>query len=567
MSIVLTMARRFSRQLAALLVLEALGAGLSLLRPVPLQVAVDAVVHGEPLPRFLAPVLGGTGRGLLHAIVALGVVVALLTQAQAAGSGVLSALIGERMVLALRTRLFMAALRLSMGRHIQRGTADALYRIQWDAQTLEWIILDGALPVFTSLVTLGALFWALFQLSPALGAVGLSVAPPLLLTARLLYPALRAEARGARERESRALSVVEESLGALAAVKAFGREEAEAARFERLAEDGVRARMRVTWLDGLLGTGVQMLCAAGTALALFIGIQRVLDGRLTLGRALLGLSYVSQVYGPLRTLGRKMGSLQVQIAGLSRAMVLADEPADVPRRPDALRLARARGELTLSDVTFGYDERRPVLRGAGLTILAGERVGIVGETGAGKSTLLALLLRLYDPLSGSIRLDGTDLRRLDVADLRRQFAVVFQETVLFQGRVGENIALGKPGASSEEIEAAARAANLHEAICGLPDGYATPVGERGHALSGGERQRVGLARAFLRDAPILILDEPTSALDPAAEALVLEALERLMAGRTVVTITHREPALHGCDRVVRIEGGRLLEQDPPQRAR
>jgi ABC-type multidrug transport system fused ATPase/permease subunit len=212
-------------------------------------------------------------------------------------------------------------------------------------------------------------------------------------------------------------------------------------------------------------------------------------------------------------------------------------------------------------VTFAYDDRRPVLDGASLVVAAGERVGFVGETGAGKTTLLSLLLRFYAPAAGRILLDGVDLRDVRLADLRRQLAVVFQETVLFEGTIGETIALGRPGAEQDAIEAAARAANLHDAIRRLPDGYATHVGDRGHALSGGERQRVGLARAFLRDAPILILDEPTSALDAATEAGVLDALGRLMAGRTVLTITHRERALDGCDKIVRIEDGKLLTEE------
>ena len=557
------MARRFSRQLAALMALEVLGAGLVLLGPVPLQVAVDTVVQRQAAPRWLGPLLGGAGPGILPRIVALGVVIAVLTRVQTAGCALLSTLVGERLILALRTRLFAAALRLSLNRHVERGVADTLYRIQCDAQTIEWIFVDGLLPVSSALVTLAALLWALFRLSPALGALGLGVAPPLLLAARLVQPSLKAGAHGARDRESRALSVVEESLGALATVKAFGREEAETERYRTLAEDGVRAHMRVAWLDAALGTGIHLLCVAGTALALFLAVRMVLREELSLGRALLGLSYLGQVYGPLKALGRKLASLQVQIAGLERATVLLEEPADVPGPARALPLGRARGEISLEDVTFGYDERRPVLRRASLVIAAGERIGIVGETGAGKSTLLSLLLRLHDPLSGRIRLDGTDLRLFDAADLRRQFAVVFQETVLFQGTIGENIAVGRPGAAEDAIEAAARAANLHEAIGRLPDGYATPVGERGHALSGGERQRVGLARAFLRDAPILILDEPTSALDAATEAGVLEALERLTEGRTSLTITHRERALHGCDRVVRVACGRLEEQDPP----
>jgi ABC-type multidrug transport system fused ATPase/permease subunit len=556
MSIVLDLARRFWWRLGALMALESLGAVLALLAPIPLQIAVDTVVEKKPLPAWLAPALGGSD--LLVGLALFSVGVALLTQAQGVGSGILSTLVGQRLIATLRTRLFDAALRLSLRRHIQKGVTDALYRIQSDAQTVEWILLDGALPVFTAVVTLAAMLTALFRLNPLLGAIGLVVAPPLLLLARLLRPALKAGARTARERESRALAVVQESLGALAAVKAFGREDAEVARFGALAEQGVRARLRVAWLDGLLGAGVQVLCATGTALALYVGIQAVQQGRLTLGQALLGLHYVNQVYGPLKTLGRKWASMQTQVAGLERAMELLHEPSDVPELPDARSIARARGALTLDAVTFGYDERRPVLACVDLWVREGERVGIVGETGAGKTTLMSLLLRLYDPVEGRVLLDGDDIRTLRIADLRRQFAVVFQETVLFQGTIAENIAVGRPGAGDDEIHAAARAANLHEAIGRLPDGYETAVGERGHALSGGERQRVGLARAFLRDAPVLILDEPTSALDASTEAGVLEALDRLMTGRTVLIITHRLQALTGCHRVVRVDGGRLV---------
>lgn len=557
LTIIATLARRFWRPLAAVMAIEVLGAGILLLRPVPLQVAVDVVVQQRPLPRWLVPVLGGAGPGLLAAVVALGVALTFVMEAQAVGSGLLSTLTGERLILTLRTRLFAAALRASLRRHIEKGISDALYRIQVDAQTVEWILLDGAIPIFTALVTLAVMLAALFRLSPTLGAVALAVAPPLFLSARLLNPALKVQARDARERESRALAVVEESLGALATVKAFGREDTETDRFGRAAAEAVRARVRVFWLDALLGAGVHLLCATGTALAIFLGIRMAQEGRLTLGQALLGLSYVGMVYEPIQTLGRKWASFQTQLAGLERAAALLEGPADAPDREDAIPIARARGEIALADVTFGYDERRPVLRGVTLAVAAGERVGVVGETGAGKTTLLSLLLRLIEPLDGKILLDGTDVRAFKLADLRRQFAVVFQDTVLFQGTIAENIAAGRLGAPEDAIEAAARAANLHDAIQRLPDGYDTQVGERGHALSGGERQRVGLARAFLRDAPILLLDEPTSALDAATEAGVLDAMERLMVGRTVLIVTHRERALHGCDRVVRVDGGLL----------
>lgn len=565
MKTLLRLARQHAGQIVALMALEALGAALALLGPIPLQIAVDVVVQDKPLPGWLAPLLAAKGSGLLGALAVLAVLVALLSQAEAVSSGVLSTFTGERLILRLRTQLFASALRLPLKRHIDKGVADSLYRIQADAHAAESIFLDGALPIFASLMMVSVMLAALFRLSPLLGAVGLGVAPPLLFAARLLHPALKAASRSARERESQSLSVVDEALGALPEVKAFGREDAEADRYRALAEQSIRARLRASWLTGLLGTAIQLLCAVGSALGLFLGIRMVQEGRLTLGQALLGLSYLNQIYGPLRSLGRSWAGLQTMLAGLERATVLLEEPTEAPEHPDAISLSRARGELCFQGVTFGYDERRPVLEGVSLIIAAGQRIGIVGETGSGKTTLLSLLLRFHDPGAGEILLDGVDLRRVKLADLRRQLAVVFQETVLFQGTIAENIAVGRPGATAADIEAAARAANLHETIGRLPDGYSTHVGERGHALSGGERQRVGLARAFLRDAPIVILDEPTSALDAATESLVLEALERLMAGRTVLLITHRRQALHGCDRVVRVEDGKLREESAPSR--
>jgi ABC-type multidrug transport system fused ATPase/permease subunit len=557
MNIPFRLARTYSGQLTALLLLDAAGVGLALLKPIPLQVAVDVVVHGEPLPAWLSPVVGGAGSRLLIALAAIGVLLSLLAQTAGVGNNLLSARVGERLVLSLRARLFASALRLSLQRHVARGVADCLYRIQWDAQALEWLVLDGALPVASALLTLAAMLAALFRLCPALSLVGVAVAPPLLAIVRLLHPALKAGTHVASERESLALAVVEESLGAASVVKAFGREPDEEQRFRSVADLAVQARMRVARLDGVLGLGVQIVCAVGSAVALVVSIRMVQRGDLTLGRALLGLSYVGQVYGPLTTLGRKWAGFETHLAGLERAMVLLEEAPEVPTRGDALRPSRVRGALALEGVTFGYDDRRPVLREASLKVGAGERVGIVGATGAGKTTLLWLLLRLADPARGRILLDGVDLRSIDVEALRRQFAVVFQETVLFQGTVAQNIAVGRRGASRDEIEQAACAAGLHEAVCRLPDGYDSPVGERGHALSGGERQRVGLARAFLRDAPIVILDEPTSALDASTEDIVVDSLARLLVGRTVLTITHRARALRGAFRVVRLEDGQL----------
>lgn len=551
---VVRLARQVWPMLLVLVALELVGAGLAVLAPVPLQTALDVMILHRKTPYWLLAV-GGPSR--LAALCGVGLLLTILSQGQSLASGVLSTGVGQRLIRVLRERLFAAALRLSLTRHIERGTTDTVFRIQSDAQAVEWFLLDGALPTLTAVVTLGVMLTALFRLNVSLGLIGAFLAPLLLLAGRTARPALKSAAREAKQRESEALGLVQTSLGALTTVKAFGIEDRLTALFVETAEKGVRLRCRIALMDGVFGAGVQTLCAVGTALALYIGVGAAERGVLSVGQVLLGLHYLQQVYSPLKTLGKKWASLQTQFAGLERATALLHEPTDVPENPDPFTLTTVRGALSFNQVSFGYDPRRTVLRDVTLRVAPGERLGVIGETGSGKSTLLSLLLRLYDPTAGSIKLDGIDLRDLSVATLRKNIGIVFQETVLLPGTVAENIAVGKPGATPAEIEAAARAAQLHETVCGFPDGYATRVGERGAALSGGERQRVGLARAFLRDAPILLLDEPTSALDQTTELDVLEALDRLMVGRTVIIVTHRESALRSVDRVVHVIDGTL----------
>ncbi|WP_395142301.1 ABC transporter ATP-binding protein [Armatimonas sp.] len=547
MTEVLRLARRFWPQLLLLLLLELLGAGLAVLAPIPLQTALDVLLQKRAMPSWLEPFSGSA----LPALCAASLLVTLLAQGQGLASALLSTGLGQRLIRDLRARLFAAAQRLSLARHIERGTTDTLYRIQSDAQSIEWFLLDGALPVLTAITTLALMLTALFRLDTALGWVGAALAPPLLLAARATRPGLKAASRDAKQKESEALGIVQATLGALTSVKAFGIEDAQTQRFAEASEKAVKVRLRIALLDGLFGMGIQTLTALGTAAALYIGVAAAQRGALTVGQVLLGLHYLNQVYSPLKTLGKKWASLQNQMAGLERATTLLTEPAEVPTHPNPTPLPQpVRGELRFENIAFGYDPRRPVLENVSFTVAPGERIGIVGETGSGKSTLLSLLMRLYSPTAGEIYLDGVKITDLKLTELRTQLAVVFQETVLLPGTLAENIAVGKPGATLAEIESAAKAAQLHEAVGRFPDGYQSKVGERGAALSGGERQRVGLARAFLRDAPILLLDEPTSALDATTETEVLSAMERLMEGRTVLLVTHRESALRGMHRVL-----------------
>jgi ATP-binding cassette subfamily B protein len=298
--------------------------------------------------------------------------------------------------------------------------------------------------------------------------------------------------------------------------------------------------------------------ALGSATVLYVGVRHVEARIITLGSLLLVMGYLTQLYQPLRTVSRKVATLQLRLASAERAFSLLDETPEVVEKRNATPLARASGHVSFRGVTFAYERNRPILRDVSFDVPPATRVGIAGATGAGKTTLLNLLLRFYDPLSGQIFLDGVELRDYRLEDLRRQFAIVLQEPVLFSTTIDENISYGRPSATQDQVAAAAEAANVHAFIAGLPDGYDTVVGERGMSVSGGERQRISIARAFLKDAPILLLDEPTSSVDAETEAGILEAMERLMQGRTVFMIAHRTSTLQNCDVRLELREGRLV---------
>jgi ATP-binding cassette subfamily B protein len=370
---------------------------------------------------------------------------------------------------------------------------------------------------------------------------------------------MRGQYSDVKEIESSTLGIVQEVLTALRVVKAFGREDHEQERFVYQSHAGMGARIRLAFAEGAFALLLNVITATGTAFVLFIGVQSVLDGRLTLGELLIILAYLTQLYGPLATIGDTVARMQSSLASMHRAFDLLDEVPEVIERPQARTLKRATGAIEFRQVDFSYDHRHLVLHQVSFVIRAGTRLGIAGRTGAGKSTLLSLLMRFYDPTTGQVLLDGTDLRDYRLADLRNQFALVFQEPVLFSASIAENIAYGRPEAHFEAIVAASTAANAHDFIVDLPDGYNTLVGERGMRLSGGERQRIALARAFLKDAPILILDEPTSAVDIATEAAIMDAMERLMVGRTTLMIAHRLSTLDACDARIEIEYGHIIK--------
>src|SRR3989442_1314591 len=391
-----------------------------------------------------------------------------------------------------------------------------------------------------------------------LALIALAISPGLVVTGRIFRRRLRRNSREAKKLESSTMSIVQEVLGALRVVKAFGQEAREEERFIRRSTEGMRVRLRLASLEGSFNVLVGLATAVGMAAVLLIGVRHVGAGVLNLGELLMVMAYMNQLYEPLKTISRKAATLQLHLASAERAFALLDEPSDVEERPDAQPLGRANGAIAFRNISFAYGKDRPVLHDISFNIEPGTRLGIAGASGAGKRPLISLLTRFYDPTAGAIFLNGIDLRDFRLEDLRRQFAVVPQDPGLFSASIAENIAYARPGVRQAEIIAAAQAANAHEFIVRLPQAYDTQVGERGAQLSGGQRQRIAIARAFLKDSPVIILDEPTSAVDAEAEAAIVEAIRRLMRGRTVILITHRPRLLERCTALIVLENGRVV---------
>jgi ATP-binding cassette, subfamily B, bacterial len=560
----LCQARPYWPHIAGLFLLSLLASPLALVTPLPLKMAVDSIVgpHQQipgPLAALLPEAVTHSHAAMLVVAAVLSVIIALLTQLQQLGSSVLSAYTGEKLVLSFRVQLFRHVQWLSLLYHDSKGTADSIYRIQYDATSIQNIAIDGFFPFITAAITIACMIYVTAWIDWQLALVALAVSPVLFLAARAYRHRMRRRWGNAKRLESSAMSVVQEVLTAIRLVKAFGQENYEQERFIGQSTKSMQARIHLALIAGSFGLLVGLITAMGTAAVLLTGMHHVESDTLTLGELLLVMSYLAQLYIPLQTISKKATDLQASLASAERAFALLDEVADVTERPNARPLARASGAVAFRSVSFAFSKGNPVLHDISFEIGPGSHLGIMGTTGAGKTTLVSLLTRFYDPTSGQVLLDGIDLCEYKLADLRNQFAIVLQEPVLFSSSIAENIAYARPGASYHDIVAAAKAANAHEFIVSLPQGYETQVGERGMSLSGGERQRISLARAFLKDAPILVLDEPTSSVDIKTEAAIMETMERLMHGRTTFIIAHRLATLGNCDALLRIEQGRLVE--------
>jgi ATP-binding cassette subfamily B protein/subfamily B ATP-binding cassette protein MsbA len=553
-------ARPHWRTILILVATMAVEIGLDLLKPWPLKLVVDNVLGHQKTPHVVSELLPGSGspHGLLAWTAGGTVVIFLLATAASTMHNYFSLRVGQRMTFALAADMFAHLQRLSLRFHSRRPLGDMIERVTGDSYCVSTMVTDAIVPGVQAFVMLIAMFVVMWSLAPTLTLVALGVLPFLMVVIRFMAEPMKDRAREQRDLEGKMMSIVEQTLGAVPAVQSFTRETHEEQRFRHYADRTVLAHLRATaaglWFEVLAG----IVTTVGTAAIIYVGADLALRGKLTTGTIIVFLSYLASLYEPLESIVHTTPTLQIAAAEGDRVMEILDTEPLIQDAPGAHDLETG-GPIRYEHVTFGYEPGRPAIRDVSLEANPGDVVAIVGETGAGKTTLVNLLVRFYDPWSGRITIGGEDIRNVKHRSLRSQVALVLQDPFIFPLTIGENIAYGKPGASHEEIVSAAKAANAHDFIEQLPDGYDTEVGERGSTLSGGERQRLSIARAFLKDAPILILDEPTSALDARTESLLLQALDRLLENRITFVIAHRLSTIRRATQILVIDGGEIIE--------
>jgi ATP-binding cassette, subfamily B, bacterial len=548
----------------ALALIAVLGeAGTDLLEPWPLKIVFDYVFGTKHMPAWMSGLIGGTFGltkvSILHFAVLAVIVIAVAGALSSYAEKYLTTSVGQWVMHDLRGVLYHHIQRLSLAYHDHKPTGDLISTVTADIDSIQDFISQALLGILVNILTLAGMLAVMFYLNWRFTLIALSITPFLFAVVYTYTRRIKQASRALRKKEGEVVSVVAEVLGSMRVVKAFAREDYEEARLAQQSLENVEIALRARSLKAKLAPVVQVIVAVGTCLVLWYGVNLVLTEQMTSGSLLVFLLYLGKMYKPMRDLSKMTDTMSKAAVGYERIHEVIETENEVRNLPGARKAPSLKGAIEFDHVDFGYDKRYPTLTDVNLRVEPGQLAALVGPTGAGKSTITGLIGRFYDPQKGVVKIDGQDIRSYKLKSLRRQMSFVLQETLLFRAPVWQNIAYGKPEATREEILRAAELANADEFIKNMPQQYDTMVGEKGVTLSGGQRQRIAIARAIIRNSPILILDEPTSGLDAASEELVFEALGRLMEGRTTIVIAHRLATIRRADVIFVIDHGTIVE--------
>jgi subfamily B ATP-binding cassette protein MsbA len=538
-------------------------AATDLLEPWPLKIVLDYLLQSKHPPGWMRAMVGWIGQDKLAVLNFAVLAVAVIAVVGALSSYLekyVTTSVGQWVMHDLRRTLYHHIHRLSLAEHDEKSTGDLIGRVTSDIEAIQNFIATALLGILTSVLTLLGIVGVMFYLNWRFTLISLSIAPVLFLAVYMFTRRIKKASRDVRRKESELVSIVEEVFSSIRVVKAFAREDYEERRFERQSLENVEMALLARGIKTKLSPIVEIIVATGTCLMLGYGARLVLAGQLTAGALVVFLLYLGKMYKPMRDLSKMTDTVSKAAVGFERIREVLETESGMRDLPGARRAARFKGKIEFDKVSFGYNPDQLILKDVSFEIEPGQVAAFVGPTGGGKTTIISLVARFYDPVSGEVKIDGTNIRNYTMKSLRQQISFVLQETLLFHAPVWQNIAYGRPEANREEIIRAAKLANAHEFIDEMPEGYDTMVGERGVTLSGGQRQRIAIARAVIRNTPILILDEPTSGLDAASEQAVFEALDRLMKDKTSIVIAHHLATIRRADIIFVVKDNTLVER-------
>ncbi len=538
-------------------------AATDLLEPWPLKIVLDYLLQSKTPPGWMSAMVGWIGQDKLAVLNFAVLAVAVIAVVGALSSYLekyLTTSVGQWVMHDLRRTLYHHIHRLSLAEHDEKTTGDLIGRVTSDIEAIQNFITTALMGILTSVLTLLGIVGVMFYLNWRFTLISLSIAPVLFAVVYLFTRRIKKASRDVRKKESELVSIVEEVFSSIRVVKAFAREDYEERRFERQSLENVEMALLARSIKMKLSPIVEIIVATGTCLVLGYGARLVLAGQLTAGALVVFLLYLGKMYKPMRDLSKMTDTVSKAAVGFERIREVLETESGMRDLPGARRAKRFKGKIEFDKVSFGYNPDQMILKDVSFEIEPGQVAAFVGPTGGGKTTIISLVARFYDPISGEVKIDGTTIRKYTMKSLRQQISFVLQETLLFHAPVWENIAYGRPEANRAEIIRAAKLANAHEFIEEMPEGYDTMVGERGVTLSGGQRQRIAIARAVIRDTPILVLDEPTSGLDAASEQAVFEALDRLMKGKTCIVIAHHLATIRSAKIIFVVKDNALVER-------